>query len=277
MKKISFCNTAVIIITFIMGLVFLFPIYWMVRTSFMGLKEMFAQPPVLFPTTFDFKNYTGAISNIKFLSNLLNSLSIVIPVVAGTLITSSFAAFAFSRLNFPGKKVWFTLIISTMMLPSAVTLIPQFTMWHKLKLIGTFMPLVVPAWFGGGAFFIFLIRQFMLSIPKEIDEAAKIDGAGYLRLFFTILMPNIKPALIVVALFTFVNTWNEFFYTLIYLNGKEELFTLTLALYTFKGVHQSDFSQIMALTSLVSIPTLIFFFIGNRYFVEGIATTGIKG
>ncbi len=169
------------------------------------------------------------------------------------------------------------LIISTMMLPAAVTLIPQYQMWNKLHLLGTIAPMVVPAWFGGSAYFTFMLRQFFQTIPKELDEAARVDGARYFRIYCEIILPLTKPALIVVALFAFVNAWNEFFYTVIYLNGHQELKTLTLGLYMFKGVYSTNYGAVLALAGIISIPALLFFLIGNRYFVEGISMTGIKG
>ena len=137
--------------------------------------------------------------------------------------------------------------------------------------------MVVPAWFGGSAYFTFMLRQFFQTIPKELDEAARVDGAGYFRIYLRIILPLTKPALIVVALFAFVNAWNEFFYTVIYLNGHQKLKTLTLGLYMFKGVYSTNYGAVLALAAVISIPALIFFLIGNKYFVEGISMTGIKG
>lgn len=243
----------------------------------MGLEELYANPPVFLPQNTTLQNYQAALSQTDLWLQLRNSCVITLLFVMGTVISSSLTAYGFSRFEFKGKNVWFMLIISTMMLPSAVTLIPQYQMWNRLHLLGTIAPLVVPAWFGGSAYFMFMLRQFFQTIPRELDEAARVDGAGYLKIFVSIMLPLVKPAMIVVALFAFVNCWNEFFYTVIYLNGHQELKTLTLGLYLFKGVYSTNYGAVLALAIMVSVPALIFFFIGNKYFVEGISMTGIKG
>lgn len=270
-------NMVLILMAVLVGLVFLFPVFWMVRSSFMGLEELYANPPVFLPKNATLQNYQAALAQTDLWLQLRNSCVITLLFVMGTVISSSLTAYGFSRFEFKGKNVWFMLIISTMMLPSAVTLIPQCQMWNRLHLLGTIAPLVVPAWFGGSAYFTFMLRQFFQTIPRELDEAARVDGAGYLRIFVSIMLPLVKPAMIVVALFAFVNCWNEFFYTVIYLNGQQELKTLTLGLYLFKGVYSTNYGAVLALAIMVSVPALIFFFIGNKYFVEGISMTGIKG
>lgn len=270
-------NMVLILMAVLVGLVFLFPVFWMVRSSFMGVEELYANPPVFLPKNATLQNYQAALAQTDLWLQLRNSCVITLLFVMGTVISSSLTAYGFSRFEFKGKNVWFMLIISTMMLPSAVTLIPQYQMWNRLHLLGTIAPLVVPAWFGGSAYFTFMLRQFFQTIPRELDEAARVDGAGYLRIFVSIMLPLVKPAMIVVALFAFVNCWNEFFYTVIYLNGQQELKTLTLGLYLFKGVYSTNYGAVLALAIMVSVPALIFFFIGNKYFVEGISMTGIKG
>lgn len=270
-------NISLIFLAVLLGLVFLFPIFWMIRSSLMGLEELYTSPPIIIPHNPTLDNYAEALKQGDLLLQFRNSCVITILCVLGTVISSSLTAYGFSRFEFKGKNLWFMLIISTMMLPSAVTLIPQYQIWNKLHLLGTIAPLVVPAWFGGSAYFTFMLRQFYQTIPKELDEAARVDGAGYMRIFISIILPLTKPAMVVVALFAFSNSWNEFFYTMIYLNGRSELKTLTLGLYLFKGVYSTNYGAVLALAFLVSLPTLIFFFIGNKYFVEGISMTGIKG
>ena len=270
-------NISLIFLAVLLGLVFLFPIFWMIRSSLMGLEELYTSPPIIIPHNPTLDNYAEALKQGDLLLQFRNSCVITILCVLGTVISSSLTAYGFSRFEFKGKNLWFMLIISTMMLPSAVTLIPQYQIWNKLRLLGTIAPLVVPAWFGGSAYFTFMLRQFYQTIPKELDEAARVDGAGYMRIFISIILPLTKPAMVVVALFAFSNSWNEFFYTMIYLNGRSELKTLTLGLYLFKGVYSTNYGAVLALAFLVSLPTLIFFFIGNKYFVEGISMTGING
>lgn len=266
-----------IVLAVLIGGAFLFPVFWMLRSSFMGLEELYQNPPNIIPRAGTWKNYEEALKQSDLLLQFRNSCVITGLCVLGSVISSSLTAYGFSRFNFKFKNIWFMLIVSTMMLPAAVTLIPQYQMWNKLNLLGTIAPLVVPAWFGGSAYFTFMLRQFFQTIPKELDEAARVDGAGYLRIYWSIMLPLTKPAMIVVALFAFVNSWNEFFYTVIYLNGHQELKTLTLGLYMFKGVYSTNYGAVLALAAVISIPALIFFFIGNKYFVEGISMTGIKG
>ncbi len=276
-RKKKIADSILIAIAVFAGLVFLFPIFWMVRSSFMGLEELYQTPPVILPRMGTMKNYKEALQQSDLLLQFRNSCMITALCVAGTVLSSSITAYGFSRFDFQYKNIWFMLIISTMMLPAAVTFIPQYQMWNKLHLLGTIAPMVVPAWFGGSAYFTFMLRQFFQTIPKELDEAARVDGAGYFRIYCEIILPLTKPALIVVALFAFVNAWNEFFYTVIYLNGHQELKTLTLGLYMFKGVYSTNYGAVLALAGIISIPALLFFLIGNRYFVEGISMTGIKG
>lgn len=275
-RKKKIADSILIAIAVFAGLVFLFPIFWMVRSSFMGLEELYQTPPVILPRMGTMKNYKEALQQSDLLLQFRNSCMITALCVAGTVLSSSITAYGFSRFDFQYKNIWFMLIISTMMLP-AVTLIPQYQMWNKLHLLGTIAPMVVPAWFGGSAYFTFMLRQFFQTIPKELDEATRVDGAGYFRIYCEIILPLTKPALIVVALFAFVNAWNEFFYTVIYLNGHQELKTLTLGLYMFKGVYSTNYGAVLALAGIISIPASLFFLIGNRYFVEGISMTGIKG
>lgn len=268
-------NFVLIFICFLIGFIFVFPVYWMVRSSFITVGDLYANPPIIIPTRITLDNYFSALNTIDFWNQLKNSLTITVLWVVGSVVSSSMVAYAFSRIRFKFKNLWFTLILSTMMLPSAVTLIPVYMMWYQVGALNTFIPLTVPAFFGGGAYFIFMLRQFFNTIPRELDEAAKIDGAGYWCIFLRILIPLVKPALIVVGLFSFVNSWNEFFNAIIYLTNPD-LHTLTLGLYMFKGVYQSNYGAVMALATIVVIPSLIFFLIGNKYFVEGIALSGIK-
>ncbi len=271
-------NILLITLVTVLGILVAFPLYWLIRSSLVSKPEFLARPPVWIPSRLMFSNFSKAIERIDFPVQLWNSISIVVPYVVGNVITTSFAGYAFARLRFPLKKMWYLLVISTMMLPSAVTLIPQYMMYSSLKLVGTKLPLILPAFLcaGGNAYFVFLLSKFFNTIPKELDEAACIDGAGYFRTYFEILLPLIRPALIVVALFSFINCWNEFFYTLIYLQG-EKMYTLTLGLYTVNGLRIPNYEQVMALTVIIVLPCLILFMIGNKYFIKGIALTGIKG
>jgi len=254
----------------------LLPLYWMVRSSLMRQSQIFIMPPRWVPNPFMFENYTKALTILPFDRYFLNTLTIVIGGVSGTLITATLCAYSFARLRWPGRSVVFACIMSSMMLPYAVTLIATFLGWQAVGGLNTFMPLIVPAWFGGGVFNIFLLRQFYRTIPTDMDEAALIDGAGYLQILIKIILPLTKPALIVVGLFSFMHYWNDFLGPLVYLND-DRMFTLSLGLTMFKGMYNAQWHLMMAASTVVIAPVLLVFFIGQRYFIEGIALTGMKG
>lgn len=253
------------------------PFLWLVRSSLMTSSEIFEFPPKLLPESLMFSNYSDVFNLLDFGTYFKNTMIIMVPVMLGTVFTSCMCGYAFSRLDFPFKNFWFGLIIATMMLPSAVTMIPTFIMWAKVGGVDTFLPLILPAFFGGGGFNVFLMRQFFAGIPKELDEAAILDGASYYQIFFKIMLPLVKPALMVVGFFTFMNVWNDFFGPLIYLND-ESKHTLALGLLQLKGQYSSDWNLMMAASTAMTIPAIIVFFIGQKYFIQGISlTSGSKG
>jgi len=251
------------------------PLYWLVRSSLMTLGEIFIFPPLLWPKIMRWSNYYDAVTVVNFLLYFKNTMTIMIPVLFGTLLTSSMVGYGFARMRFPLKRFWFTLILSSLMLPYAVSMLPTFLLWARLGAINTFYPLTVPIWFGGGAFNIFLLRQFFLPIPRELEDAAIIDGASHFQIFARIMTPLIKPALIVVGLFTFLNVWNDFLNPLIYLN-EEKKYTLALGLMQFQGTYSTDWSLLMAGATIVVIPPVIVFIFGQKYFIEGVTMTGLK-
>lgn len=251
------------------------PLYWMLRTSLMDNVEINAYPPSLLPQNWLFSNYPEALTTFRFDKYLLNTLTIVIPVIIGVVVTASLAAYAFARLEFPLKNLWFSLIISSMLMPFAVTLIPTFLAWSKLGAYNTYYPLIIPAFLGGGAFNIFLLRQFLLTIPKELDESATIDGAGYIKILNSILLPLIKPAIIVVVLFTFMNVWNDLMGPVVYLADPDK-YTIAIGLNTFRGVYGTDWKAVMAASCVSVLPAIILYLFGQKYFLEGIVLTGIK-
>ncbi|GGG22658.1 carbohydrate ABC transporter permease [Paenibacillus abyssi] len=257
-------------------LVCLTPFYWMFRSSLMTLDQIFVMPPIWFPSPIQLSNYHDALTMFPFHTYFLNTLTIVSLSVLGTVLTSSLCAYSFARLNWPGRDKMFALILTSMMLPGAATLIPTFLGWRTVGAINTFIPLILPSWFGGGAFNIFLLRQFFKTIPKELDEAALIDGAGLFRIYTSILLPLIKPALIVVALFAFLHHWNDFLSPIIYLNS-EKNYTLAIGLQQFKGQFNAQWNYMMAASTVVILPTVLVFLIGQKYFIEGITLTGLKG
>jgi multiple sugar transport system permease protein len=274
-KKDRNVNIIVTVIIILCGLMVVFPIFWMIRTSFMTNIEINQYPPKLLPKNLLFSNYTDALTTFAFGRYLFNTLTIVVSSIIGVLLTSSIAAYAFARLEFPLKNLWFTLIIGSMLMPAAVTLIPIFIVWSKLGFYNSYVPLIVPAYLGGGAFNIFLIRQFMLTIPKDLDEAAIIDGASHMQILFQILIPMVKPVLISVGLFTFINLWNDLLGPVIYISDQDKS-TIAQGLATFKGGFGTNWRVLMAASCMSTIPAALIYVFGQKYFIEGIVLTGLK-
>lgn len=254
----------------------LIPLYWMVRSSFMNMSQIFEMPPVWIPRPIKLNNYSEALEALPFARYFLNTIFIVVGTTSGTVLSSSISAFAFARLRWRGRNLIFGILLSSMMLPYAVTLIPTFIGWSAVGLSDSYIPLILPAWLGGGAFNIFLLRQFYMSIPKELDESAFIDGAKPFVVFARIILPLSKSALIVVTLFSFMGSWNDFLGPLIYISTPDK-YTVALALQQFKGLYSAQWHLMMAASTVVILPVIVIFFIGQKYFIEGIALTGIKG
>ena len=260
------------------SLIFVLPLILMVGTSFKSFTEINSYPPTLLPEVWVPENYPEAWSyqGTRFPRWTANTLIILVTTLPGVLITSSLCAYGFARLNFPGRNFWFMLTLASVMLPPQVTLIPLYILFLKLGWLDTFLPLVVPAWFGGGAINIFLIRQFFMQIPRELDEAAVIDGAGHLTIWWRIYVPLSRPVLITVALLTTLGIWNDFFGPLIYLTSPEN-FTLALGLNQFQGLYVARNDYIMAISTLMVIPMIFMFIFAQRYIVNGFAFSGLKG
>jgi multiple sugar transport system permease protein len=214
--------------------------------------------------------------DVTFNRFLVNTLIITLTSILGVLLSSTFVAYGFSRFKFPGRDPLFLVMVSTMMIPAQVTMIPTFMLFKYLGWIDTFWPLIIPTFFGGGAFNIFLMRQFFMTIPYELDDAAKIDGCNYFQIFWTILLPLVKPAMATTAIFGFVYNWNDFMNPLIYLNSTSN-YTLALGLQTFTTMYGTDYNLMMAASTIVLLPILLIFFFGQRFFIEGVATSGLKG
>lgn len=261
----------------LLALVCVIPLYWMVRSSFMKNTDIFIMDPFVFwPKEMHWNNYVDAFKSADFARYAINTIIIVAGCMLGTLLTSSMAAYAFSRVKWKGRDLCFGMILTTMMLPGTVTLIPQFIIWKNLHMVNTYWPLILPSFFGGGAFNIFLMRQFFLGIPRELDESARIDGAGPFQIYLKIILPLAKSAMVVVALFTFLNNWNDFFGPLIYLNEKQK-FTLALGLLQFRGDYQSKWNLLMAASTIVVTPCIAVYLVGQKHLIEGISLTGMKG
>lgn len=270
-------TTAIVYLFLIAGSVLcLMPLFWMLRSSLMTNVEIFMVPIRWLPEVFQWENYRDVFETLPFLKYYANSLTLVVFVVSGAVITSSLCAYGLSRINWAGKKIVFTCIMGSMMLPVAVTIIPTFLMFRRIGLTNSLIPLIIPAWLGGGAFYIFLLRQFFLSIPKDLDEAARIDGATHLQIYSKIILPLTKPALVVVGMFAFMNTWNDFLGPLIYLNSDDK-YTVALGLQLFVGSYRAEWQLMMAAACLVVIPAILVFMIGQKYLIEGITMTGVKG
>ncbi|MBB5867305.1 multiple sugar transport system permease protein [Allocatelliglobosispora scoriae] len=256
----------------------LLPFVWLIRSALMQDTQMFIAPPQWMPDPFQWSNFPEALTAQPFGRYAVNTVVIAVVNVLGTVITCSIAAFSFSRLRWRGRNVVFAMLLSGVMLPYAVTLIPTFVMWQELGALNTIIPLTVPSWFagaGGGVLNVFLLRQFFLTIPFELDEAAYIDGASPWRVFWTIVMPLSKPAIVVVTIFTFIGTWNDFLGPLLYLND-EEKYTLSLGLAAFQSIYITQWGYLMAASAAVIAPIIALFFVLQRYFIEGVTLTGIK-
>ena len=276
-KKKKHLSKLIIFVLLILGtIICLLPFYWLVRSSFMKIEQIFMMPPEWIPDPFTLENYRQAFTLLPFGTYFLNTLLIVVAVMMGTLLTSSICAYGFARIEWKGRNFIFSLILSSMMLPYAATLIPTFIGWSRIGAINTYLPLIIPAWFGGGAFNIFLLKQFFQGIPHELDESAVMDGAGHFTIYSRIILPLVKPAMVVVALFTFMNTWNDFLAPLIYINDDSK-FTLALGLQLFTSQYTAQWHLLMAGATVILIPVVIVFLFGQKYFIEGITMTGLKG
>ena len=258
------------------GATFILPLIWMVRSSFMETGQLFEMPPVWIPDPLTANSYIEAVTITPFLRYALNTIIVLVANTFGILLTGSLSAFGFSRTRWKSREAVFVIILTSMMLPGAVTLIPQFIAWYKMGFYNTLVPLIVPSFFGGGAFNIFLFRQFFMTIPSELDEAAIMDGASYFRIYSSIIIPLSKSVLIVVGIFAFMAYWNDFFNPLIYLNDQEK-FTLAIGLQQLQGQYTSRWNVIMAASTIVVAPCIFVFIIGQKFLIEGIVMTGIKG
>ena len=267
-----------IVIYILLGLVaiyFLAPFIYMLFSAFKTEGEAIAYPPKLLPAEWHFENFINAWKSQPFGTYLWNSILVTVLTTVGQVLSCSLVAYGFARFNFKGKNILFMILLSTMMIPWDVTMIPLYMEFNLFGWINTLKPLIVPSFFGSG-FFIFMLRQFLLGIPKELDEAARIDGANAFQIYWRIYLPLMKPALILVAIFNILNTWNDYLGPLIFLNDQSK-YTLTLGLAQFKGVFGVDTTAIMAITTLICIPPVLIFFIAQKHIVEGVSSTGLKG
>lgn len=259
------------------SVIFLFPFYWMVTAALKDKEQLFAVPPQWIPNPVHWDNFLTAINypGFPYFRLLGNSVFYSGMVTIGTVISCAAVGYGFARLKFPGRDLLFAITLATLMVPPIVTYIPTYILFAKLEMTGSYAPLIIPK-FLGDAFFIFMIRQFFLGVPWELSDAARIDGAGEFRIFWEIMLPLVRPALVVVAVFSLLYTWHDFFGPLIYLQDRDQ-YPLTLGLFAFQGQRTLEWPLIMAGATLTTLPMVIVFMFTQRYFIRGIATTGLKG
>jgi ABC-type glycerol-3-phosphate transport system permease component len=276
----NFQFKTIILLLIIPGAIaFIAPFIWMVSTSLKDPRLVFIFPPQIIPDPIHWDNYARALTRMPFGHYAMNTIEITLLCLVGHLITASTTAYGFARLRFPYRDFLFILLISSIMLPSQVTLIPTFLIFRYLGWIDTFKPLIIPDWLGGVPFTVFLLRQFISTIPIEMDEAAKIEGASFFDIYWRIILPLIKPALASVAIFVFLWNWNDFFYAVIYINSQDK-WTLQLALNALRrnstGRSFTEMEILMAASIVVMTPCLLIFFAAQRLFIQGIVFTGVK-
>jgi multiple sugar transport system permease protein len=255
--------------------VFILPLFWMLSSSLKPEWQVLAYPPVWLPSPPRWENYPEALTYVPFGRYALNTLLISMGAIVGHLLSCTIVAYAFARLRAPGKGFFFILLLSTLMLPYPVTMVPLFALFNSLGWINTFLPLIVPTFFGN-AFYIFLLRQFFLTLPPELEDAARMDGASTLQVLYRVILPLSTPALATVVIFTFQATWNDFLQPLIYLQDQSR-YTLTLGLNFFRSSYSVNWAYLMAASLAIVLPVVIVFFLAQRLFIQGIAMTGMKG
>jgi multiple sugar transport system permease protein len=260
--------------------IFLLPLAWMVLTALKTLSENYSYPPTLLPRVAQWQNFKVAWTTYDFTLYTYHTLFITLTSMAGGLATASLCAYGFARLRFWGRDILFLCVLASIMLPFTVTVLPLYIIFRDLGWLNTFKPLIIPAWFGGGAFNIFLLRQFFLTIPRELDEAARIDGCSTLGIFWRIMLPLAKPALAVVAILWFQNTWTDFLAPVIYLNSPDK-FTLALGVYQYaaevgaSSIHHQELLMCVALAMV--LPVALVFLAAQRYMIRGVVLSGVKG
>ena len=272
-----------------LAFLFIVPVIWMIVSSLKPTQSVFDNSwlppmttqgwPIPIPHPQYFSNFSDALTLVPFRTYFENTLLVTVLSVAGSVLSSSLVAYSFARLRWPGRDMFFVLVLVTMLLPSIVTFIPQYVLFSKIHWVGTFLPLIVPTWFGN-AFYIFLLRQFFRGIPQELSEAARLDGASEIRIWWQIVMPLARPALAAVGIFSFAGAWEDYFNPLVYVGGDPSKWTLQLGLKAFEsaaGGGSPLWNLIMAAGLVVMIPVLIAFFVGQKYFIEGVTLTGLKG
>ncbi len=271
----KFWNIVAYAMLIIGSLMFLLPILFALTSSFKTDLQILEIPPRWIPNPFQWQNYPEALTYIPFGRYTLNTLIIAVGAITGNLLSCTIIAYGFARLRAPGKNFLFILMLSTMMLVEPVRIIPIYIIFDKLGWVDTFLPMIVPAFFGS-PFYIFLLRQFFMGIPRELEDAALIDGANRLQILWRIILPNAKPALAAVAIFNFQGVWNDFLYPLVFLH-KQSNYTIALGLSFYRSMYSVHWGYLMAASMVALLPMVIIFFLAQKTFIEGISFTGIKG
>jgi len=257
------------------AILFLIPLLWMLSSSLKPTYQIFETPPRWIPNPPRWENYSAALTTLPFARYIRNTAVITLITIVGHLLSCTLIAYAFARLRAPGRDTLFVVMLATMMLPYPVTMTPLYVIFNRLGWINTILPLTAPAFFGS-AFYIFLMRQFFMTIPRDFEDAARIDGANTLQIIGRIMAPMAMPALATVTIFTFQATWNDFLAPLIYLQ-RPELYTVTLGLQFFRSTYTTNWAYLMAASLVTTLPVIVVFFAAQRYFIEGITLTGVKG
>ena len=272
-------NTTILHAVLLIGsLLFMLPFIWMVSTSLKSdpqIDDVTSLARILFPNPIQWSNYPKTIQYIDFFRYCFNTCYVTAMTIIGTALSCSIVAYSFARMRWVGRNTMFLLLLSTMMLPGQVTMIPVFLIFTHLGWVNSFKPLWVPSFFGA-AFYIFLLRQFFLTIPMDLEDAAKIDGCSHFRTFYQIMLPLIRPALATIVIFQFMGAWNDFLGPLIYIHDKN-LMTLSIALQSFTSLHGGEWSKLMAASTLMTLPVILLFFLAQKHFIQGITLTGLKG
>lgn len=275
-KKRMLGHLAVHIVLILVGLFFLLPFFWMLSTALKSDQQIFVNPPVWIPDPVVWGNFVEAVTAIPFFKYMGNTAIVAFMDVLGTVIACPLVAYGLSRLEWKGRNLLFFVTIAVMMIPTEVTMIPQFIMFSKLNLVGTYVPLYLAAFFGGRPFMIFLLRQFFMNLPRDLEDAARIDGASELRIYARVVLPLVVPGILTVALFRFMNSWNDFLGPLLYLSD-ETKYTLSIGLQMFTTQYKTEWALLMAASLLVTLPVVVIYFFVQKRFIEGITFSGIKG
>lgn len=258
------------VILAVVAIPMIFPLLWMITSALKSNSSVLAIPPEWIPTEFHFENFGAGLAGIQFLPRFFNTLFITVMCIAGQVLSCTLVGYALARVRFPLRKFWFYFFIGGMMLPGMVGLIPVYRIWAGLGALNTYLPLIVPA-FLGSPFYTFLIRQFFMGVPRSFDEAAKIDGAGHMRILFQVLVPVIKPAIITIVIMQFQASWNEYLQPLLYLIDADK-WTLSLAVASYASLYAVEWNKFMAADLIYMLPSLIIFFVCQKYFMQGLGS-----